>query len=296
MKTVHRLISGLSLGALWAVALWFHSGPILFAAFLLCSSLSQWEFYTLAERGGYFTCRWLGLLLGAAWLTAVFAFPNGGPAGGPLGGDRWECLLIAGGGLLILTRLLFDPRVKQPFIAGAITLLGMFYVPYLLSFFIRLAQDGVTTPWVLSRGGVFVAFYLALVVKLSDVGAYATGMMVGRHKMFPRISPGKSWEGLAGGIAAAVATSVITVAIARHFPAVPQTFISHMSYARAAAVAVLLAGVGVIGDLAESMLKRAVNVKDSSAALPGMGGLLDVFDSLLFTAAIFFFIIPWLQP
>ncbi len=294
MKTLHRLISGISIGAFWVCALWLLPAWVLFLAILFCSTLCQLEFYNLAERGGHVTCRWVGLALGAVWLATVFSFPCGGPPG-PLAGDRWESLLAAGGGLLILMMLLFDPRVKRPFDAAAITLLGVFYVPFMLSFYIRLAQEGCSAPWTLSRGGIFVAFYLSLVVKLSDVGAYATGMLFGRHKMFPRISPGKSWEGLAGGLGLSVVASAVTVAIAHAGTVESTSFLCTLSYPVAAALGLLLGGVGVVGDLAESMLKRSVNAKDSSSTIPGMGGLLDVFDSLLLAPAILYFLLPWLK-
>jgi len=158
-----------------------------------------------------------------------------------------------------------------------------------------LAQDGNAAPWTLSRGGVWLAFYLSLVVKLSDVGAYAVGMLFGRHKMFPRISPAKSWEGLAGGLGLSMIASVASVAVAHSWHIVPATFLTHLGYPVAAALGLLLGGAGVVGDLAESMLKRSVNAKDSSGIIPGMGGLLDVFDSLLLAPAIFYFLLPWLK-
>ena len=297
---IHRLISGGGVGAAWAVGLLFLPSPGLFAALLICSTLCQWEFYKLAEQGGYATCRPIGLALGGWWLSAVFAFSHGTPppTGGFdfLAGDRWEGLLIAGAGLLLLVRLLFDARVTRPLEAAGITLLGIFYVPFMLSYYIRLAQWDATAPLMLGGGGIFLAFYASLVVKLSDIGGYAMGMWLGRHKMFSRISPAKSWEGLAGGMTLSVIGSVVVVAVAHAhaWTRIPVTPLSHLGYPLAVALGLLFGGIGVVGDLVESMFKRAVNAKDSSSILPGMGGLLDVFDSLLFAPAVMYFLLPLL--
>jgi len=224
--------------------------------------------------------------LGALWLVTLFAVLPGA------NGARLEALLLAVGGVLLLVQLLFDARVKRPMEVAAITLLGLFYVPFLMGFFIRLAQWNVPGPLMLSRGGIFLAFYASLVVKFTDVGAYAAGMTFGRHKMFPRISPAKSWEGLAGGLAMSVVFSVGAVLIARTWSVVPVTPLTHMSLRVAAGLGLLLGVVGVLGDLVESMFKRSVNAKDSSGVIPGLGGLLDVFDSLLFAPAVLYLLLP----
>jgi phosphatidate cytidylyltransferase len=277
----------------WAVGLLFLPPAGLFAVLLVCSILCQWEFYRLAGLGGQPACGPVGLTLGAVWLAAVFAFPVGGPAG-PLMGDRWESLLLAGGGALILVRLLFDPRSERPLESAAITLLGLFYVPFLLSYYIRLAQWGTTQSFQLGKEGILLAVYASVVVKLSDIGGYLAGMSFGRHKMFPRISPAKTWEGLAGGLALSVAGSIGLVALFHSCSSLPATPLNRLNLWGAAGLGLLLGGVGVLGDLIESMLKRAAHLKDSSGILPGMGGLLDVFDSLLFAPAVLYFLLPLL--
>ena len=285
-----RVLVGVAVGAFWAAVLLYLPPLGLFGLLLVCSTLCQWEFYKLAEQGGFATCRPIGLALGVLGLTIVFAYPA---CQGP-GGARLEGLLLAGGGVLILARLLFDAGARRPLESAAITLLGLFYVPFLMSFYIRLAQFGVSGPLELSRGGIFLAFYASLVVKCADVGGYAAGMRFGLHKMFPRISPAKSWEGLAGGLALSVISSLVAVQLARTWSVVPETPLSHLSLPVAAGIGLLLGAVGVLGDLVESMCKRSVNVKDSGGILPGMGGLLDVFDSLLFAPAAMYFLLPLL--
>ena len=124
---VKRVVIGILIGAGWAVALLYAPPVVLFAALLFCSVLCQWEFYKLAEKGGSTTSRPIGLALGALWLVVVFSCPAAS------GSTRLETLLLAGGGILLLTHLLFDARAKRPLETAAITLLGFFYVPYLMS-------------------------------------------------------------------------------------------------------------------------------------------------------------------
>jgi phosphatidate cytidylyltransferase len=291
LAVVKRVLAGLGMGAFWAVVLLYLPPIGLFGLLLAFSTLCQWEFYNLAEQGGYAVCRPIGLALGALWLTVVFAHPAVAGAG-----TRLEALVVAGGGLVLLLRLLFDPHAKRPLESAGITLLGLFYVPFLMSFYIRLAQFDVTGPFHLSRGGLLLAFYASLVVKMADVGGYAAGIAIGRHKMFPRISPAKSWEGLAGGMVLSVVASLVVVWIAKAgWSAVPVTPLREVSYLLAAGLGVLIGAVGVAGDLIESMFKRSVGVKDSGGVLPGLGGFLDIFDSLLFAPALLYFLLPYLS-
>jgi len=284
-----RVLIGILVGAVWAVGLLFAPPVVLFAALLFCSTICQWEFYKLAEKGGGTACMTIGLALGALWLVTVFAYPVG------LGGIRTEALLLGGGGVLLLVHLLFDHRSKRPMESAAITLLGLFYVPFLMSFYVRLAQWDVNVPFMLSPGGIFLAFFASLAVKMTDVGGYAIGMKFGRHKMFPRISPAKSWEGLAGGLSLAVICSVVVVQLAHAWSVIPVTPLTHLNLVKAAGLGLLLGSVGVIGDLVESMFKRSVNTKDSGGVLPGLGGVLDVFDSLIFAPAVLYFLLPFLS-
>jgi phosphatidate cytidylyltransferase len=116
-----------------------------------------------------------------------------------------------------------------------------------------------------------------LLVKSSDIGAYAVGMTLGRHKLIPWLSPGKTREGLAGGIATA---ALVGAGLAAATPSGES--IAAIPIWLGAVAGAVAAVTGQIGDLAESLLKRDAGVKDSGRMLPGMGGILDVVDSLLF--------------
>ena len=154
--------------------------------------------------------------------------------------------------------------------SSAVAVLATTYVGMLTGSLIRLRND--------FPDGWKLVFFLLLVVWLGDSGAYYFGKSFGKRKLSPRISPKKTVEGLIGGIA----TSVIT-AIVIHF-----TFFKTFPLVHAIIAGVILSFAGVIGDLAESMWKRSADVKDSGTLLPGHGGFLDRFDSILFTAPILY--------
>jgi phosphatidate cytidylyltransferase len=157
----------------------------------------------------------------------------------------------------------------------AVTLFGLIYVAWLCNFITRI---NFATP-----AGRFWVMYLVVTTKFTDIGAYLTGMAIGRHKMIPRISPNKTWEGTAGGVLFALGGSLLCYA-ALH----KQLTGDGMLLPHAVALGVLLGAAAIIGDLAESLIKREAGVKDSSTWLPGHGGALDLIDSLLFTAPLLY--------
>jgi len=160
------------------------------------------------------------------------------------------------------------------------TLFGLLYVIFLSGFLIdirRLGQDGVLggIEWE-STGALFV-FATISITKLCDVGAFAFGNWFGRHKMIPRISPKKTYEGALGG----VIFSVLSAIYFYFMNLFPLPGVIHVII-----FAVIIAVVGMYGDLAESLLKRASGMKDSGKLVPGFGGALDVADSVLISAPV----------
>ena len=131
--------------------------------------------------------------------------------------------------------------------------------------------------------GRMMILYLVAVVKMSDVGAFFTGRSLGRHKLFPRLSPKKTIEGLAGGIVSSVVVSLLFFWLTGGALGSIQ-----FGLIDAIALGIILPIVGVFGDLFESLLKRAAGMKDSGTLIPGMGGVLDVLDSLLFGAPVLY--------
>lgn len=151
----------------------------------------------------------------------------------------------------------------------AVTLFAIFYIGWFFTFLVKIRF--------LEDGHKLVA-YLLLVTKSGDMGAYLIGSNFGRRKLIPRISPNKSVEGAIGGFIFSIACAVI---LGRYY-------ISWMNFTFILASGVLIGVFAQAGDLAESLIKRDYEVKDSSVFLPGLGGMLDVIDSILFTAPIFY--------
>jgi len=133
--------------------------------------------------------------------------------------------------------------------------------------------------YVVFTNGIYNSFPLILLFILiwtNDTGAYLVGMSIGKHKLFPRISPKKSWEGLFGGIILTIIVSLIFVVIRQD-----------LSVFNGILLGILVSVSSVFGDFTESMFKRSFNIKDSGRIIPGHGGLLDRFDSMLFAIPIY---------
>ncbi len=180
-----------------------------------------------------------------------------------------------------------SPDYKKGVMNLLVSLAGYVYLCWTLSFLLRIyyfappGQEGFPGP--------FLLFFVVTVTKSGDMGGYFVGSLSarlpgGNHKMVPRLSPGKSWEGLAG----TVLFSAVVAAGLMYLPGNVKIFSGHggaievvPNIAYAAALGVGLALLGLVGDLAESALKRAAELKDSGSALPGMGGMLDTLDSLV---------------
>ncbi|HEY2761605.1 MAG TPA: phosphatidate cytidylyltransferase [Pirellulales bacterium] len=171
-------------------------------------------------------------------------------------------------------------RYKQPGqsiqnISAAI--LCLIYVGLLLTFVVQLSFG-------IRVNGLLQLLSLIIVVKMGDTGAYTMGRMIGRHKMTPRLSPAKTWEGFGGAMLFAVAGSWATF----HWlaPRMGANSLAAMETWRWIAFGLIVGIAGLLGDLAESLLKRDAGQKNSSTWMPGLGGVLDVLDSILFAAPV----------
>ena len=131
------------------------------------------------------------------------------------------------------------------------------------------------------HGGMLALFSMIAVVKFTDIGAYFTGRSFGKHKMAPVLSPGKTWEGAAGGLLLAVATALFCLGPLARMMGLPSDRGWLEWLAGAVGYGIVVGLAGMLGDLAESLLKRDAGFKDSSDWLPGFGGVLDLMDSLL---------------
>jgi phosphatidate cytidylyltransferase len=172
--------------------------------------------------------------------------------------------------VFVLSLTAMFSRSNKPIVAVATTLLGFLYIPVMLTPFVLIPYS-FGWKWLL---------YVVAIIKISDMGGFAFGVAFGKHKMCPSISPNKSWEGMFGSIFASCLISCCLMKL------------TNLSFAVSLAFGFAAAIIGTLGDLVESRFKRDVGVKDSSVFMPaGMGGFLDMFDSLIFAPAIFYYFI-----
>lgn len=269
----HRLISGFSIAAVLFSAFFFL--PDIAAPFIVAglAAIMALEFYRMMSAAGVANFSHYGtagcvLLVFVTWISGV-------RTGGGSDGDSLVLFLVTIG---IFLRQFPQKDNPHPLRTIGGTLFGVLYIGLLWNFLTKLLLfqrplhlEGIYWP------GRWLLLYAVFAAKFTDIGAYLVGCAFGRHKLIPRISPGKSWEGVAGGILAGTAVGTAMVWGLR------DTFAPFgLTPLRAVPLGVALSICAITGDLTESLFKRAACVKDSSGVVPGMGGLLDVLDSLLF--------------
>lgn len=282
---VHRIMSGTLIVTLLILAanhIPAYGGWLLLVAI---SAMAQLEFYRLLHLPGIPVFRWIGVLVGTGMVTATY-FTMGMSVDQSGDALTWEHVVLCAGMMVIFFRQFPQRDNDKPLATIACTMLGILYVPYLFNYFTRLVFTWESGPHDMRVGdtGRQLVFYLVLVVKSTDIGAFFVGSAIGKHKLFPRLSPRKTWEGLAGGLVCAMIASFTFVRLTGG-----QFGVLSVRLSDALVLGLLLSLTGTAGDMFESLLKRASGSKDSGGAVPGMGGLLDVLDSLLFGAPLLYF-------
>ncbi len=239
---------------------------VVIAAFALVAGL--YEFFSITKKLELKADASIAFLGAAAFFVAfIFDAPKNAP----------DLLILTVAFFLILVLATQMFRFQKDFskmLTGVgVTVLGVLYVVFLGGFLVatRVGFDPILSSKLL-------LFYFAVNFG-SDAGAYFVGKNLGKHKLNPKISPGKTWEGLIGGILFSAAFAALATLL----------FFPELSYKFSIPLAVVMAVVGVIGDLAESAMKRGADIKDAANFLPGHGGLLDRLDSLLFNAPILYY-------
>lgn len=267
---------------LWSVALFIalsgHEGAF-WGLISLFGFIGLWEFYTMLDHKGLPNFKITGMICGAIMLCGSFYyFSHVGPARS----YDFELSVLLLFLLTVFTRQIFARlRDDEPLQTMAYTLFGLLYVIWLFNFVTKIVYVTPRT----STGqvtGQFYCLYLIAVTKFSDMGAYLVGSMIGRHQMIPHISPKKTWEGFCGALAF---SSLASLGLLKLMPAQ----LSALTWTDATILGLLLGFAAVVGDLAESIIKRSTGVKDSGNFFPGIGGSLDLIDSLLFTAPLLYF-------
>lgn len=271
-----RLISSIVLWAVMVAVIFLLPPTGLYIFMNLVIARAVWEFYVICEAKGLRTYKVWGVIATVAMISGSWFF------------YRQTNRLQLSYDFDILILLIFAigvflrqfPQKNNPIgiETMAVTIFGLLYVAWLGNFITRVNFA--------SEQGRYFVMLLVVVTKFTDIGAYLVGSTIGKHKFSPRISPKKTWEGTFGGIAFAVGGAIMCL----YWP--PKLGegmrLAGMNLNHAIILGLLLGIAAVIGDLAESLIKREAGVKDSSTILPGHGGALDLLDSLLFTAPLLY--------
>jgi phosphatidate cytidylyltransferase len=258
-----RVLSGLALVPILFAIVWLLP-PAYFAVLAAAAgAIGQWELYAMAKARGNEPMRIVGTALGSL-LIINFYSPLYPYLGGPV---FWTTLCV----LTVLTVRLFSSRPVEGALEDiAVTLLGIFYVAMLFGFQVAIHAGSPGKRWLV---------FLFLAIWASDTGAYYAGTALGRHRLYEKISPKKSIEGLVGGTLASAVIAVLCKI----------WLVPALGWVEAALLGAFLALVGTMGDLVESLIKRSAGVKDSGTLIPGHGGILDRMDSMLFAAPVLFY-------
>mgnify|MGYP000635565326 CR=1 FL=1 len=241
-------------------------------------SFALYELYYMAQEKGYNPLIKIGIVF-----SYIFIFFNFLGINFPFFSNL---PLISGWLFLVSSFTYYFNRGNKPLINIALTVFGFVYLVVPLSFVLNIVYYFAATD---SQDGRWWLFYLILVTKITDIGAYFVGRKWGYTKMTPFISPKKSWEGAVAGLLSSTLTSLLFVLFLKKMYAIPPI---SLSYLESIFIGALISLIGQFGDLAESLLKRDIGIKDSSR-LPGFGGILDLVDSLIFTCPFLYFLLKF---
>ncbi|HZM02278.1 MAG TPA: CDP-archaeol synthase [Candidatus Saccharimonadales bacterium] len=274
----------LSFAILWTVVLGsLFSGNkavsdyVFLAIMIFLAVTGLMEFYGMVSKLGHACYSCWGIGAGVLLLISTFVHISGqfGFAASPSRINDFENSLFVLFVLGLCVRQFLSRQVTTGIVAISTTLFGIMYVPWLLNFIQKINFFGPGVE------GHYYVLYFVIVTKFSDCGAYLVGSLIGKHKMIPRISPGKTWEGFCGAVVVSTAASVI-------FARLAGAHLAGMTLPHAIILGVILSMAAVLGDLIESLFKREAGLKDSGRLFPGIGGILDLLDSLLFNAPLMY--------
>jgi phosphatidate cytidylyltransferase len=270
----HRVITAAVGVPLVILAIWF--GDPWFSLLIATAALAgTYEFYHIAN----FDRREPLLYLGLLWALALVLSPHyRNPDVLPI--------VITATMLISLIWLLLRPSREKTFHNWAWTIVGALYVGWMLSYWLNLRglKLGLGESSEYGRNWVYLAM---LTTFANDTGAFFIGRARGKHKLAPAISPAKTWEGALGGLICAILAAIVIAMVLNLIS--PLAF----KYWQIALLGFLVSLFAQLGDLVESLLKRNMGVKESGNLLPGHGGILDRFDSLIFVGAVVYYYVIW---
>lgn len=252
---------------------------LFFAMIFFVALAALREYFALAKHQGAPVFTLTGMLCAAIYMLGSFFILRNDDGGSATGIEMG--ILVAFLFVVFIRQMWRTAAEREPLEAIAYTVFGLLYIPWLFNFLTKIlflaprTEDGGTT-------GQYYLVFLLVVTKFSDMGAYVFGSLFGRHRFAPHISPNKTWEGIAGAVVLALLGGYWVYAW------VPGE-LGALRFGDVTLLGIVLGLAAVVGDLAESIIKRSAVAKDSSKVLPGIGGTLDLIDSLLFTAPILYF-------
>lgn len=277
------LLWGLVAAAFASMRTWAYLGLI-----GLLTVIATLEYFRMLRAAGVRSFPRFGI--GVAVVYCVVLHASLSCAGG-WGVADWDLLAIAVAIMGAFVMQLREPiRGLETLMAVTATLCGFVYVAWLFNFAAKILF--INPQWQMESGrmaepAAFLLLWMIAVTKFTDMGAYIVGSLIGRHKMIPQVSPGKTWEGLGGAL---VFSQMAGCGLYAMFP---RALAVLGGWGHVLVLGCILAVLAVLGDLAESVIKRAVNAKDSGQMLPGIGGALDLIDSICFTAPAMYFYLHW---
>ncbi|HSU96736.1 MAG TPA: phosphatidate cytidylyltransferase [Gemmatimonadaceae bacterium] len=266
MSELSRRILFAVIAAPVGIALIYLGGPFLATLLSVIAALGAWEFCRIARASGAQPFDAAAIVGAAAIPLLVFGVQL------RLLAPTWTHAVVAG--LVVFAATIFRRGIGgRPLLAAATTVFCVAYLG-LVAYVFELRYDDYIID---ARGGTALAMFPILLTWATDIGAYAFGRVFGSHKLMPSVSPGKTIEGSLGGLLLAVVVGLLYVSYVLH--PLAQLALRPLT---AVLFAVCISVVAQVGDLAESLIKREAGIKDSSTLIPGHGGVLDRFDSLLF--------------
>jgi phosphatidate cytidylyltransferase len=273
-RTFPTILSRVATAVVLVAILWvtvkYIRGPYFLLIIGLLMSRSVWECYLILEARGGRPFRWLGMAV--CWIMAWAA------------AGHWPLLDMAAPMLIaVFCSFVLSVWLRQTpeemLSSWFDTLFPLILVALPLTYLIKLSH-------IPGERGADLLFLLFICIIFTDTAAFMIGSLIGRHPMAPRISPAKSWEGAVAGMIAGIGAALLA-----HV-----WFYYRLPIWHAVVIGLILAVAAILGDLAESVIKRAGGVKDSSNLLPGHGGCFDRIDSLLFSApGIYYYYMTFMQ-
>ncbi len=280
MNELAKRVSVALIGIPFALFAIWSGGLIFLISIMLISSLVLWEYYTISESKAFQPNKIAGIILGVVLQFLIFwKFESINQYLLPL-------LMVY---ILIVMMLELFSHKANPLVNIAVTITGNLYISMMLGSLIAIREfprlfthnqifaklrNGID----IDNSFAYLVIALFVTVWICDSAAYFIGKALGKHKLYPKVSPKKSWEGAIAGFIASIITFTLIISF----------FIDSFPLIHSIIIGLLIGIFGQIGDLVESLLKRDAGIKDSSTILPGHGGFLDRFDSIIFVAPILF--------